>query len=88
VFIDPQLGRVGLTEQEARAQGSPIHVAKIPMSWVARALETAEPRGFIKAVVDAQTRQILGAAALAVEGGDIMSMLEIAMMGNLPYTAL
>jgi pyruvate/2-oxoglutarate dehydrogenase complex dihydrolipoamide dehydrogenase (E3) component len=88
VFIDPQLGRVGLTEQEARAQGRPIHVAKIPMNWVARALETAEPRGFIKAVVDAQTRQVLGAAALAVEGGEIMSMLEIAMMGNLPYTAL
>jgi pyruvate/2-oxoglutarate dehydrogenase complex dihydrolipoamide dehydrogenase (E3) component len=88
VFIDPQLGRVGLTEQEARAQGRPIRVAKIPMSWVARALETAEARGFIKAVVDAQTRQILGAAALAVEGGEIMSMLEIAMMGQLPYTTL
>jgi pyruvate/2-oxoglutarate dehydrogenase complex dihydrolipoamide dehydrogenase (E3) component len=88
VYIDPQLGRVGLTEQEARAQGRPIHVAKIPMSWVARALEMAESRGFMKAVVDAQTRQILGAAVLAVEGGEIMSMLEIAMMAQLPYTAL
>ena len=88
VFIDPQLGRVGLTEQEARAQGRPIRVAKIPMSWVARALETAEARGFIKAVVDAQTKQILGGAVLSIEGGEIMSMLEIAMMGKLPYTAL
>jgi pyruvate/2-oxoglutarate dehydrogenase complex dihydrolipoamide dehydrogenase (E3) component len=88
VYIDPQLGRVGLTEQEARAQGRPIRVATIPMSWVARALEMAEPRGFIKAVVDAETRQILGAAVLAVEGGEIMSMLEIAMMAKLPYTAL
>ncbi len=88
VYIDPQLGRIGLTEQEARAQGRPTRVAKIPMSWVARALEMAEPRGFIKAVVDAETRQILGAAVLAVEGGEIMSMLEIAMMGRLPYTAL
>jgi pyruvate/2-oxoglutarate dehydrogenase complex dihydrolipoamide dehydrogenase (E3) component len=88
VYIDPQLGRIGLTEQEARAQGRTIRVAKIPMSWVARALEMTEPRGFIKAVVDAQTRQILGAAVLAVEGGEIMSMLEIAMMGKLPYTAL
>jgi pyruvate/2-oxoglutarate dehydrogenase complex dihydrolipoamide dehydrogenase (E3) component len=88
VYIDPQLGRVGLTEQEARAQGRPIRVAKIPMSWVARALEMAEPRGFMKAVVDAETRQILGAAVLAVEGGEIMSMLEIAMMARLPYTAL
>jgi pyruvate/2-oxoglutarate dehydrogenase complex dihydrolipoamide dehydrogenase (E3) component len=88
VFIDPQLGRIGLTEQEARSRGRPIRVAKIPMTWVARALETAESRGFIKAVVDAETRQILGAAVLAVEGGEIMSMLEIAMMGKLPYTAL
>jgi pyruvate/2-oxoglutarate dehydrogenase complex dihydrolipoamide dehydrogenase (E3) component len=88
VYIDPQLGRIGLTEQEARAQGRRIRVAKIPMTWVARALETAESRGFLKAVVDAETRQILGAAVLAVEGGEIMSMLEIAMMGKLPYTAL
>jgi pyruvate/2-oxoglutarate dehydrogenase complex dihydrolipoamide dehydrogenase (E3) component len=58
------------------------------MTWVARALEMAEPRGFMKAVVDAETGQILGAAILAVEGGEIMSMLEIAMMGRLPYTAL
>jgi pyruvate/2-oxoglutarate dehydrogenase complex dihydrolipoamide dehydrogenase (E3) component len=88
VYIDPQLGRIGLTEQEARAKGRAIRVAKIPTSWVARAVETAEPRGFIKAVVDAETRQILGAAVLSVEGGEIMSMLEIAMMGKLPYTAL
>jgi pyruvate/2-oxoglutarate dehydrogenase complex dihydrolipoamide dehydrogenase (E3) component len=88
VYIDPQLGRIGLTETEARAQGRNIRVAKIPMTWVARAVETAESRGFIKAVVDAETQQILGAAVLAVEGGEIMSMLQIAMMGKLPYTAL
>ena len=88
VYIDPQIGRIGLTEQEARAQGCTIRVAKIPTSWVARALEMAEPRGFLKAVVDGETRQILGAAVLAVEGGEIMSMLEIAMLAKLPYTAL
>jgi pyruvate/2-oxoglutarate dehydrogenase complex dihydrolipoamide dehydrogenase (E3) component len=88
VYIDPQLGRIGLTEQEARATGRAIRVAKIPMTWVARAVETAESRGFIKAIVDAETRQILGAAVLGVEGGEIMSMLQIAMMGKLPYTAL
>jgi pyruvate/2-oxoglutarate dehydrogenase complex dihydrolipoamide dehydrogenase (E3) component len=88
VFIDPQLGRIGLTEQEARAQGRAIRIAKIPTSWVARAVETAEPGGFIKAVVDAKTGQILGAAVLAVDGGEIMSMLQIAMMGKLPCTAL
>ncbi len=88
VYIDPQLGRIGLTEQEARAQGRAVRIAKIPTSWIARAVETAEPRGFLKAVVDAESRQILGAAVLAVEGGEIMSMLQIAMMGKLPYTAL
>jgi pyruvate/2-oxoglutarate dehydrogenase complex dihydrolipoamide dehydrogenase (E3) component len=88
LFIDPQLGRVGITESEARAQGREIRVAKLPMTSVARALEVDETRGFIKAVVDAKTNQILGAAVLAIEGGEIMSMLETAMMGKLPYTAL
>jgi len=88
LFIDPQLGRVGITESEARTQGREIRVAKLPMTSVARALEVDETRGFIKAVVDAKTNQILGAAVLGIEGGEIMSMLETAMMGKLPYTAL
>jgi pyruvate/2-oxoglutarate dehydrogenase complex dihydrolipoamide dehydrogenase (E3) component len=88
VFIDPQLGRIGLTEHEARAQGLPVRVAKLPMSSVARAAETNETRGFMKAVVDTETQQILGAAILGVDGGEIMSVLEVAMMGKLPYTAL
>ncbi|MGO8948848.1 MAG: mercuric reductase [Ktedonobacterales bacterium] len=88
VFIDPQLGRIGLSEQEARSQGLPIRVAKLPMSSVARAVETAETRGFMKAIVHAETQQILGAAVLGIEGGEIMSVLEVAMMGKLPYTEL
>jgi pyruvate/2-oxoglutarate dehydrogenase complex dihydrolipoamide dehydrogenase (E3) component len=88
VFIDPQLGRVGLTEKEARAQGRNIRVAKMPMTRVARALEVDETRGFMKAIVDAQSNQILGAAILGIEGGEIMSAVEIAMMAKLPYTAL
>jgi pyruvate/2-oxoglutarate dehydrogenase complex dihydrolipoamide dehydrogenase (E3) component len=88
LFIDPQLGRVGITESEARAQGREIRVAKLPMTSVARALEVDETRGFMKAVVDAKTNQILGAAVLGIEGGEIMSMFETAMMGKLPYTAL
>jgi pyruvate/2-oxoglutarate dehydrogenase complex dihydrolipoamide dehydrogenase (E3) component len=88
VFIDPQLGRVGMTETEARAQNRKIRVAKMPMAYVARALEVDETRGFMKAVVDAGTGQILGAAVLGIEGGEIMSMLQLAMMGKLPYTAL
>jgi len=88
VFIDPQLGRVGMTEAEARAQGLNIRVAKIPMTWVARALEMDESRGFMKAIVDAGTKQILGCAILGIEGGEIMSMLQIAMMGKVPYPVL
>jgi len=88
VFIDPQLGRVGLTEQEARAQGHNIRVAKMPMTWVARTLEVDETRGFMKAIVDADTGQILGAAILGIEGGEIMTILQMAMMGRVPYTVL
>ena len=88
LFIDPQLGRVGLTESEARKQGRSIRVAKLPMTHVARALEVDETRGFMKAVVDAESNQILGAAILGLEGGEVMAALEIAMIGKLPYTAL
>jgi pyruvate/2-oxoglutarate dehydrogenase complex dihydrolipoamide dehydrogenase (E3) component len=88
LFIDPQLGRVGMTEKEARAQSRKIRSAKLPMTSVARALEVDETRGFMKAVVDAESNQILGAAVLGIEGGEIMSVLETAMMGKLPYTAL
>ena len=88
VFIDPQLGRAGLGEQEAREQGLNVRVAKIPMSYVTRAVEVDEPRGFMKAVVDAETDQILGCAILGVEGGEVAAMLQIAMMGGVPYTTL
>jgi len=88
LFTDPELGRIGLTETEARAQGRKIRIAKLPMSHVARALEVDETRGFMKAVVDAESNQILGAAILGIEGGEVMSAVEIAMMGKLPYTAL
>jgi pyruvate/2-oxoglutarate dehydrogenase complex dihydrolipoamide dehydrogenase (E3) component len=88
VYIDPQLGRVGLSEDEARQQGRNVRVARMPMSNVARALEVDEARGFMKAVVDAHSGQILGCAVLGIEGGELMAMLEIAMLGRLPYTAL
>jgi pyruvate/2-oxoglutarate dehydrogenase complex dihydrolipoamide dehydrogenase (E3) component len=88
LFIDPQLGRIGMTETEARAQGRNISVAKMPMARVARALEVDETRGFIKAIVDADSKQILGAAVLGIEGGEVMSAIEVAMIGGLPYTAL
>lgn len=88
VFIDPQLGRVGLSEAEAEAKNRKIRVAKLEMSHVARAIEMSETRGFMKAVIDADTKQILGAAVLGVEGGELMAMFEIAMLGKLPYTVL
>jgi pyruvate/2-oxoglutarate dehydrogenase complex dihydrolipoamide dehydrogenase (E3) component len=88
VFTDPQLGRVGLSERQAREQGRAVRVAKMPMSDIARADEVDEARGFMKALVDPVTQQIVGAAVLGLEGGELMAMLEIAMLGRLPYTAL
>ena len=88
VFIDPQLGRVGISEEQARASGRNIQVARMPMRRVARAEEVDETRGFMKAVVDGDNQQILGGAILGLEGGELMSMLEIAMYGKLPYSVL
>ena len=88
VFIDPQLGRVGMGETEARKTGRKIRVAKMPMTYVARALELDESRGFMKVIVDADSSQMLGAAVLGIEGGEIMSQIQLAMMGKLPYTVL
>jgi dihydrolipoamide dehydrogenase len=88
VFMDPQLASVGLTETEARKQNRSIRVAKLPMAQVARALEVSEARGFMKAIVDAETGEILGCTVLGIEGGEVMAMLQIAMMGKLPYPKL
>ncbi|WP_169698541.1 mercuric reductase [Mesotoga infera] len=88
VFIDPQLGRIGLSEKEASSQGRDFRVAKLPFNRVARAIEMDETRGVMKALVDSKTDQIIGAAILGVEGGEIMSAIQIAMMGGLPYTTL
>ena len=88
LFIDPQLGRVGMSEGEARAAGRKIRIAKMPMNYVARALELDESRGFMKAIVDSDSEQILGAAVLGIEGGEVMSQIQIAMLGKLPYTTL
>jgi pyruvate/2-oxoglutarate dehydrogenase complex dihydrolipoamide dehydrogenase (E3) component len=88
VFMDPQLGRIGMTEKEARKTGKKIRVARMPMTSVARALEMDETRGFIKAIVDADTEEILGATVLGIEGGEVMTVLQMAMMGHMKYTAI
>ncbi len=88
VYSEPQLGGVGIKEREARSSGRRIKVAKMPFSSIARARETGETRGLLKVIVDAESEQILGAAVLGAEGGEVMSMIEIAMLGELPYTVL
>ena len=88
MFIDPQLGHVGMHEFEAQQAGRMVLVAKMPMSHVARALEVDESRGFMKAIVDAKTDEILGATVLGVEGGELMAVLEMAMMGKVSCKAL
>jgi pyruvate/2-oxoglutarate dehydrogenase complex dihydrolipoamide dehydrogenase (E3) component len=88
VYTDPQLGRIGMTEREARVLGRKIRVAKMPMTSVARALEVGESRGLMKVVVDADSEEILGAAMLGEQGGEMAAMLQIAMMGGLKFPAL
>jgi pyruvate/2-oxoglutarate dehydrogenase complex dihydrolipoamide dehydrogenase (E3) component len=88
IFTDPQLGRAGISEKEARAGNLDVRIAKLPMSKAARAIETGETRGFMKALVDAKSGKILGCAVLAMEGGELMGALQIAMMGGLEYTDL
>lgn len=88
LFTDPKLGRVGMTESEARARGLDIRVAKLPMNRVARAVEMDETRGFMKAIVERKSERILGAAILGVEGGEVAAVVQLAMLGGLPYSAL
>ncbi|MEO6150575.1 MAG: FAD-containing oxidoreductase, partial [Mucilaginibacter sp.] len=85
MFTDPQLGRIGLSETEARKLGLKIKVATLPMKRVARAVEVGDTRGMMKAVVDADTKKILGAAILGEEGGEIISVLQMAMEGGITY---
>jgi pyruvate/2-oxoglutarate dehydrogenase complex dihydrolipoamide dehydrogenase (E3) component len=82
LFTDPQLGRVGLTEREAAASGRAADVYSMPMDYVARALEMDEARGLMKAIVDRSSGEILGAAVLGIEGGELMAMFEMAMLGR------
>jgi len=85
MFTDPQLGRVGISENEAKTQKLKVKIAKLPMEHVARAIEVGDTRGFMKAVVDPVTKKILGAAVLGTEGGEIMSVLQMAMEGDITY---
>ena len=88
VYTDPTLGRVGLTEKAARLQGHKLKLGKVPMTNVARAKERAETEGMMKIVVDAKTDRVLGAAILAVEGGELVQILSTLMLAEKPYTLL
>ena len=87
MFTDPELARVGLSENEAEAKGIPYRLFKIPMAAVLRTRTLSEMRGFMKALVGEDDR-ILGFTVFGVDGGEIMSAVQIAMIGGLPYTAL
>lgn len=88
MFTDPQLGRIGMTEKEAMKAGIPFKIAHLSMDKVARAIETGQTRGFLKALVHPQTDAILGAAVISAEGGEIMSLLQMAMLGGITAAQL
>ena len=88
VFIDPQLGRIGLSEKEATERGIPYKMVKMPMAHVARALEVDETDGFMKALVDTDSDRILGFACLGMEGGELMAVVQVAMAGGLTWRVL
>jgi len=88
LFIDPPLGRCGMTDAEVRKSGSRALTAKFPMSQVGRAVEKGETQGFIKICVDAETKQILGAAILGVGGDEVIHVLLDVMYAKAPYTVV
>jgi pyruvate/2-oxoglutarate dehydrogenase complex dihydrolipoamide dehydrogenase (E3) component len=88
LFTDPQLGRVGMTEKEARATGRKLKIGMFPMANVSRAIERGETTGFMKIIVDGENDRILGASILGVEGGESVQILGTLMLANAPYTVL
>jgi pyruvate/2-oxoglutarate dehydrogenase complex dihydrolipoamide dehydrogenase (E3) component len=88
LFVDPPLGRVGMTEAEARATGRPLLIGQRPMTRVGRAVEKGETRGFMKVVVDAETKEILGAAILGLNGDEAIHGMIDLMYAKAPYTVI
>src|SRR5262245_59662410 len=88
LFTDPELARVGLDESEAKRRGIAYRLAKIPTAAVLRARSIVETRGFYKALVAADSDRILGFTAFAPEAGEVMAIVQVAIIGGLPYTAL
>jgi pyruvate/2-oxoglutarate dehydrogenase complex dihydrolipoamide dehydrogenase (E3) component len=88
LFTDPELARVGLSEREARERGIGYRLVKIPLDAVLRARTLSETRGFLKALIEDRGDRILGFTAIGPEAGEVMAVVQVAMMAGLPYTAL
>src|SRR5205085_8153499 len=88
LYIDPPLGRAGMTEAEVRKSGRAALVGKRPMTRVGRAIEKGETQGFMKIVVDAETKAILGAAILGVGGDEVIHSILDVMYAKAPYTVI
>ncbi|HAU1152310.1 TPA: mercuric reductase [Legionella pneumophila] len=88
VFLDPELARIGLTEAQARSQGRPIKIAKIPAAAIPRAKTQGETIGVLKAVIDTETDMILGVSIFCAEAGEILGVIQLAMELGVPYQKL
>ena len=88
LFTDPELARIGLNEKEAKARGIPYRLFKIPMKQVLRAHTLSETHGFLKALVEIDGDRILGFTAFAVDGGEIMASVQMAMVAGSPFPAI
>jgi pyruvate/2-oxoglutarate dehydrogenase complex dihydrolipoamide dehydrogenase (E3) component len=83
LFTDPELGRVGLTEDQARGMGKQVRIAKMPANAIPRAMTSGETRGLLKAVIDQQTDEILGVSILCAEAGEILATIQVAMLSGM-----
>lgn len=88
LFTDPQLARVGLNEAEARSSGVAVRVVKLPMAAVLRTRTLGETRGFMKPLIDERSNRILGFTMFGPEAGEVMAMVQTAMLAGMPYTGL
>jgi pyruvate/2-oxoglutarate dehydrogenase complex dihydrolipoamide dehydrogenase (E3) component len=88
MFTDPPLGRVGLSETEARSQGVAVRVARLPILSVLRSRTISETRGFMKALVEADGDRIIGFAMLGAEAGEVVAVVQTAMLAGMPYMGL
>lgn len=86
LYTDPELGRVGLSEKEARAKGYRLKIGSLPMAYVARAIERSETNGLMKIVINADNDRILGAAILGPDGGELVQILMALMLADAPWT--